>query len=271
MTSDPKAPDPKAPDPEAPDPKLISQAAELIAAAQNGVAFTGAGISAESGIPTYRGHGGVWTKYDPARYANIQSFYSEPEYYWSFFRDVRSKVLTESKPNPAHEALAELERMGRIHTVITQNIDGLHAMAGSGRVLELHGNTRIFDCLSCGRTEPFESVLDLQKKSLIPECPDCSGRLKPRVVFFGESLNPQVLKDAVETTEGCDLMLVVGSTLQVYPAAHLPIMVHQNRKPVIILNLGPTELDHIADCRIEGKAAEALPAVVSEIGSAPSR
>ena len=111
-------------------------------------------------------------------------------------------------------------------------------MAGSGRVLELHGNTRIFDCLSCGRTESFESVLELQKKSLIPECPDCSGRLKPRVVFFGESLDPQVLKDAVETTEGCDLMLVVGSTLQVYPAAHLPIMVHQNRKPVIILNKG---------------------------------
>jgi NAD-dependent deacetylase len=241
----------------------IEEAAALLAEASRTVVFTGAGISAESGIPTYRGHGGAtWSKYDPSRYANIESFYSEPEYYWSFFREVRAKVLTECRPNPGHDAIAKLERRGVVRCVITQNIDGLHQLAGSERVLELHGNTRIFDCLRCQSELSLEDVMDLQRSADVPVCPRCEGTLKPRVVFFGEPLDTSVLKEASEEAAACDLMLVVGSTLQVYPAAQLPVIVARRSRPVIIANYGPTQLDSLATCRLEGKAAEILPAVV---------
>ena len=136
----------------------LERAAELIAAARKITAFTGAGISAESGIPTYRGEGGLWKDYDPAKFASIDTFFRDPTYYWRFFRDVRYRIIATAQPNPGHLALAELERRGKLDCVITQNIDGLHQQAGNTRVLELHGNTRVIGCLACGAEFDFEMV-----------------------------------------------------------------------------------------------------------------
>jgi NAD-dependent deacetylase len=250
----------------------IERAAQLLAQCRHAVVFSGAGISAESGVPTYRGHGGAtWSKYDPSRYANIENFFSEPEYYWSFFKEVRAKVLTRCRPNAGHHAIVDLEQHGSVRTVITQNIDGLHGEAGSKYVLELHGNTRVFDCLECGSSYGLEKILALQNETLVPRCVGCGGPLKPRVVFFGEALDGAVLQAAAEEAERCDLMLVVGSTLQVYPAAGLPARVVERNQPLIIVNLGPTALDGLATCRLEGPAAEILPRICESVlgGSGP--
>jgi NAD-dependent deacetylase len=222
------------------------------------VAFTGAGISAESGIPTYRGAGGVWHKYDPARYADIGQFLEDPSYYWSFFRDVRYPVLRDAQPNAAHRALARLEARGGLRAVITQNIDGLHQAAGSRRVLELHGNTRRILCMQCGSTHGMDEVYRQIQTRLPPVCSRCDGALKPDVVFFGEALPQEVLGEALDETRRCDLFLVVGSSLVVHPAASLPAMAKQNGARLVIVNRDPTPLDPVADLVIRDGASEAL-------------
>lgn len=235
---------------------------EMIEACARLVVFTGAGISAESGIPTYRGDDGVWHKYDPSIYANIDNFFRDPSYYWRFFKEVRCPVLEKARPNQAHQALARLESGGNLSAVITQNIDGLHQAAGSGRVLELHGNTRRILCLNCGVSYTMRAVFKMLDTQLPPVCADCGGVLKPDVVFFGESLSPAVLDAAATEAAGCDLFLVVGSSLVVQPAAGLPIMAKQNGAQVVILNKDPTRLDHMADLVIHAPASGVLAAAV---------
>jgi NAD-dependent deacetylase len=144
---------------------------------QHVVAFTGAGISSESGISTYRGAGGLWNKYDPNRYANIHYFKQDPSYYWSFFRDVRYPMLNNVVPNKAHLALAEMEQMGHMQTMITQNIDGLHQEAGSTSVIELHGTTQIISCMNCAEEYPMEVVFPILDKEIPPLCQECRGIL----------------------------------------------------------------------------------------------
>jgi NAD-dependent deacetylase len=239
--------------------EAIEKAAKLVAAARKVAAFTGAGVSAESGVPTYRGAGGLWTEYDPARYADIDYFRRDPSYYWRFFRDVRYGVLAAARPNPAHLALAELEQRGKLDTVITQNIDGLHQAAGSRRVVELHGNTRVIGCLACDADYDFETIHAQVLTELPPVCRRCGGMLKPRVVFFGEALPPGALREATAAASRCDLLLVVGSTLQVHPAASLPLAAKQAGARIVIVNVGPTALDDIADVFIDARAGEALP------------
>jgi len=230
----------------------------LLNGARRVVAFTGAGISAESGIPTYRGDDGVWNKYDPAKYAEISNFLADPSYYWSFFREVRYPVLRDARPNPAHLALARLEQEGRLSAVITQNIDGLHQEAGSKRVLELHGNTRRISCLGCGIGYSLEEVHARLEETFPPDCPGCGGVLKPEVVFFGESLPTETLDDAVEETKNCDLFLVVGSSLVVQPAASLPPLAVENGAKLVIINRDPTPLDDAAHLVLHEKASEVL-------------
>lgn len=193
-----------------------------IAAARHLVVFTGAGISAESGIPTYRGDDGIWNRYDPNKFANVDYFFKEPAYYWNFFKDVRFPVISKARPNPAHLALARLEEQGVLKTVITQNIDGLHQLGGCRKVLELHGNTRRITCLDCQQTHTMEAVFDQLATRLPPVCTRCGGIIKPEVVFFGEALPAKVLEEAVQHAKNCDLFLVVGSSLVVQPAATLP-------------------------------------------------
>jgi len=231
---------------------------ELISKAERLVAFTGAGISAESGIPTYRGDDGVWHKYDPGKYANIDYFLEDPSYYWSFFKEVRYPVLKKAQPNPAHRALAKLEERGVLRALITQNIDGLHQAAGSRRVLELHGNTRRIICLDCAAGYGIDEVYGQLATRLPPTCPACEGRLKPDVVFFGESLSGDLLTEAVTESRGCDLLLVVGSSLVVQPAASLPVLAKQQGARLAILNKDPTPLDELADVVLHRGASEVL-------------
>jgi len=239
--------------------KILS---DMIAASSRIVAFTGAGISAESGIPTYRGEGGMWNRYDPNIYVNIDYFMRDPSYYWSLFHDVRYDVLRKARPNAAHAALARLEKRGKLTAVITQNIDGLHQLAGSRNVLELHGSTRKIYCLNCGARYTIDDVHELLKKSNPPPCPNCGGMLRPDVVFFGESLPEDTLARATEESENCDLMLAIGSSLVVYPAAWLPQRAKESGARLAIINRGSTPLDSIADVVISASAGEALNAVV---------
>ncbi len=236
----------------------VDELRRLCSGAERLVAFTGAGISAESGIPTYRGAGGVWNKYDPGRYADIGQFLEDPSYYWSFFRDVRYPVLREAEPNAAHRALARLEERGGLRAVITQNIDGLHQAAGSRRVLELHGNTRRIRCMKCGSAYTMDEVNRQIETRLPPVCSRCDGPLKPDVVFFGEALPRGVLDEALAEARSCDFFLVVGSSLVVQPAASLPMMAKQNGARLVIVNRDPTPLDPLADLVIHSAASEVL-------------
>ncbi|MBN1318083.1 MAG: NAD-dependent protein deacylase [Anaerolineales bacterium] len=232
--------------------------AEYISNAQHMVVFTGAGISSESGIPTYRCDDGIWNRYDPEKFANIDYFYQNPSYYWNFFQQERYPVISQARPNQAHLALASLERKGKLDAVITQNIDGLHQAAGSKRVLELHGNTRRIRCLDCNKQFTMDEVYAQLERRLPPRCESCSGQLKPDVVFYGESLPTGVLDEAIKAAKHCDLFLVIGSSLVVQPAASLPVMAKNNGAGLIIVNRDPTPLDSMADFVIRERASVVL-------------
>lgn len=221
------------------------------------LAFSGAGLSSESNVPTYRGAGGLWSRYDPNIYANINIFLQDSTYYWNFFKEERYKIIKKAKPNKAHYILAELERKGRIIAVITQNIDGLHQMAGQKNVIELHGNTRKIVCLECNKVYKMEEIYKELDKQLPPVC-KCGGTLKPATILFGESLPEDALNKAIIESKNCDTFLVLGSSLVVYPAAHLPIIAKQNSAKLVIINIDPTPLDRIADVVINENASKVL-------------
>lgn len=240
----------------------IEKLGEWVAESQNIVVFTGAGVSAESGIPTYRGKDGYWEKYDPEKYANINYFNQDPSYYWNFFKEVRYPVLKAAKPNLIHKSIAELETLSKIKSVITQNIDGLHKEAGSKKVLELHGNTRIFSCLECKAEFNMDQVNELLKKDLPPKCNKCSGLIRPQVVFFGESLDPILLFRAEKDSGKADLFIAAGSSLVVQPAASLPLIAKNHGAKLVIVNIDPTPLDLYADLVINISASEVFPKIV---------
>ncbi|HEX6488622.1 MAG TPA: Sir2 family NAD-dependent protein deacetylase [Candidatus Dormibacteraeota bacterium] len=238
------------------------RAAELIAAARRGVAFTGAGISAESGIPTFRGEGGLWKRYDPFKVASIQHFMTDPASYWSVARE-RGRESLAAQPNAGHLALAALEGAGHLTAVVTQNTDGLHAAAGSRQVIELHGSGRRVRCLDCGAEEPRAEVQARLDRELPPRCLVCGGvHIKPTVVFFGEAMPAAATAAAFDLARGCDLMLVVGSSLVVYPAADVPTAAVDAGAPLVIVNAEPTPLDDQADVVIRGRSGEVLPALL---------
>jgi NAD-dependent deacetylase len=229
------------------------------------VAFTGAGISSESGIPTYRGEGGLWTKYDPNIYANVYYFNKDPSYYWNFFQEVRYPMLKKVKPNKAHVALAEMGRTGHLKTVITQNIDGLHQEAGSSSVIELHGTTRIIHCMNCSKEYSIDEVFSKLGTGMPPVCSECRGKLRPGVVFFGEPLDPQILRSAYEEAQNCDFILAVGSSLVVFPAADIPVRAKRGGATLVIINKESTPLDHLADYVLNDEAGTVLPQIVQSL------
>jgi NAD-dependent deacetylase len=240
---------------------------DLLARPGRVVALTGAGASAASGVPTYRGAGGSWTRYDPAKYASIDYFREDPSYYWRFFRDERYPALAEAQPNPVHAALAALERSGSLAALVTQNIDGLHQAAGSSRVLELHGNSRRFLCEACGAAHDMASVRSLVDRSIPPICPACSAAsLRPDVVLFGEALPPAVLSEALEEMRAASLVLVVGSSLVVQPAAALPLHALQAGAALVILNIDSTPLDDLACLVVRAAADLVLPLALEHAG-----
>ena len=237
---------------------------DLIRDNQPCVALTGAGVSTESGIPDFRSPDGIWAQYDPMEYASIEAFRRDPVKVWEFYGR-RLGALLEAKPNAAHDALAELERRGLITAVITQNIDRLHSLAGSRDVVEVHGSIATSVCLRCGTTATLEAVLALLGDAPAPACPSCGAILKPNVVMFGELLPAAAIDRAFELARSARLLLVVGSTLEVYPVAGLPLETIGAGGAVAIVNRGPTALDELAELRIEGTAGEILDCVLDEL------
>lgn len=241
--------------------ELIQKLKDIVKNSNRIVAFTGAGISSESGIPTYRGTGGLWSKYDPAIYANIDFFLRDSTYYWNFFRDERYPMLKQAKPNAAHYALVKLEKLGKMYRVITQNIDGLHQIADQSDVIELHGSTRKILCMCCGRTFSMDEIYKKLEHELPPKC-SCGGNLKPSTVLFGEPLPQHALDEATLAAKNCDMFLVLGSSLVVYPAASLPEIAKREDAKLVIVNIDPTPLDDIADLVIHDNASKVLSKVI---------
>lgn len=239
----------------------ITKLSEIISNAKKMVAFTGAGLSADSGIPTYRGAGGLWSKYDPSKYADYDYFLQDPSYYWRFFKEQRYPMLRDAKPNAAHFALVELEKQGILIQVITQNIDGLHQLAGQSNVCELHGNTRQIVCLGCRKKLPMDEIYSRLETELPPMC-QCGGVLKPDVVLFGEALPQEAINKAWQAAQACDTFLVVGSSLVVYPAAQIPVIAKDNGAALVIINIDPTPMDYDADLVINKNASEILSPLV---------
>lgn len=215
----------------------LAELADLLKTSKSAVALTGAGISVESGIPSFRGAHGLWTRYNPMEYAHIEAFITNPVKVWKLLRELE-ETIARARPNPAHYALAALEKMGRLQAVITQNVDNLHQEAGSRNVIEFHGNARRFVCLHCGqRFDP--ATLDFTQ---LPLYCSCEGLIKPDIVFFGEEIPVDANKAAFDLAETCDLMLVVGTSAAVMPANYLPYAAKKNGARIVEINLETTEL-----------------------------
>jgi NAD-dependent deacetylase len=243
----------------------VERAAELLAAAQHAIAMTGAGVSAESGIPTFRGEGGLWTKYDPVKVSSIDSFMADPASYWEVSRE-RGRVALAARPNPGHLALAAMEAIGRLVAVVTQNTDGLHQDAGSSRVIELHGSGRTVQCLDCGRREPRSEVQARLDVEMPPRCRNCGSIfLKPTVVLFGEPMPVAAVQEAFALAGQADVVLVVGSSLVVYPAAEVPLVAVRAGARMIVVNAEPTPFDRLAEVVIHGRSGEVLPQIADLI------
>jgi NAD-dependent deacetylase len=241
--------------------------AELIREAGSVVALTGAGISVPSGIPDFRSPGtGLWANVDPMEVAHIDVFRRDPERFWRFY-GTRFQTLEHKRPNRAHEALVVLERAGLLDAVITQNIDRLHARAGSTELVEVHGTIAHSSCLRCGARYELADVRDRQAldEREIPRC-DCGEPLKPDVVLFGEYLPERAIARAQELAAGADLLLCVGTSLEVYPVAELPQLTLSAGGRIAILTQGPTPLDHRATVRCNGDVVDELEAVLGALG-----
>jgi len=246
----------------------INKVAEMIAASKRLVVFTGAGISTESGIPDFRGPDGLWTKVDPEDFT-IDRFLRSGETrkkVWYYL--VEGGLMTNAQPNRAHLAIAELEKMNKLSSVITQNIDNLHQRAGNHpqRVHELHGNMQWLVCLDCGERYDLEQMRQkYPSPDHFPSCEKCRGLLKPGVVFFGEMLPPETLRRAEQESEKSDLFMVIGSSLVVYPAAYMPIYAKQSGAKIVIINMGQTGQDEIADVFINAPAGDTMSGIMERL------
>lgn len=245
------------------DRSQLESAIHLLREAHRVVALTGAGISTPSGIPDFRSPGtGLWSHWDPLEIASIWGFREKPQRFYEWIRPLAQKIM-QARPNPAHLALVELEKLGRLHLLITQNIDALHQKAGSQRVIELHGHLRTLQCLRCRFQDAMDGYLPaFLERGEMPVCQRCGSILKPDVVLFGEPLPEEEILTAQEEALRCDLMLVVGSSLEVMPAADLPALAVRRGARLIIVNLGPTPYDHLADVVLHADVAEAMPQIV---------
>jgi NAD-dependent deacetylase len=235
--------------------KNIFKAAEIIRNSKHIVAFTGAGISVESGIPPFRGAEGLWSKYNP-EVLDLHYFYKNPEKSWVVIKEIFYDFFGEANPNPGHLALARLEALGKLDCVITQNIDNLHQMGGSKVVHEFHGNSHKLVCTSCSRHYALEEV-DLE--TLPAECNECQGLLKPDFIFFGETIPPDAFQASMAAAKKADVLLIIGSTGEVMPANQIPVMAKETGAKVIEINPNPSNYTpHITDVYLKGKAGDIM-------------
>jgi len=243
----------------------VGRLASLIRDARSVVALTGAGISVPSGIPDFRTPGkGLWEKVDPMKVAHIDAFHADTREFWRFYRP-RFSELGEKRPNRAHTALAELEAAGRLDAVITQNIDRLHTKAGSERVIEVHGSIATSSCTSCSASYPLEGVGELFDADGIATCVCCTGKVKPDVVLFGELLPEAAMTEAQALCAKADLLLCVGSSLEVYPVGGLPEVTLASGGQIAIVTQGPTSYDGEAAVRLDGDVVTELERLVEAL------
>ncbi len=244
---------------------MIEKAIEILNSSRSLFILTGAGISAESGIPTFRGADGLWKNYSATDLATPEAFEKNPELVWEWYH-WRQGIILKAEPNPAHFAVAELEKKFNNFLLLTQNVDNLHRRAGSKKVLELHGNIFRARCLSCGRIvhhqiEPGKEIINL------PKC-DCEGLLRPDIVWFGEQIPQDIWQASLEFLSAADTSIICGTSGIVWPAAAIPEMAKKNRAKIIEINLEPTPISSIVDVSILGKAGEILPLIIQTLNPA---
>ena len=235
--------------------EILIQAAEILHSASHLIALTGAGISRESNVPTFRGADGLWRNYDPMELATPQAFARDPNLVWEWYT-WRQGLIRDCNPNPAHLTLANWEKEGILRHVLTQNVDDLHHRAGSEILTQVHGSIFALKCTQC----EYKSRLDALSDTL-PTCPRCSANLRPDVVWFGESLDPNVMNRVYVQLEKADFIIVIGTSGIVHPAASFPLVVKQRGGKMIEVNVEKTPLSQVADLHLSGNAGEILPTI----------
>ena len=229
----------------------VNHLIKLLESSEYTIAFTGAGISAESGVPTFRGRGGLWEKFDPLKLATPEAFREDPRRVWEWYK-WRMEIIAKAKPNPAHVVLAKLEEKGIVKAIITQNVDSLHQRAGSKNVIELHGNIWRARCTKCN----YKTRLQEPPRKIPPKCPECNNPLRPDVVWFGEPLPRKAWEEALNEASKADLIIVVGTSGVVQPAAMIPIIVKYHGGKIVDINIEEDNYTNIADLFIKAKAGQ---------------
>ncbi len=247
----------------------IKQITGWIIQSKKTVVFTGAGLSTESGIPDFRSPGGVWDRYNPEDFyfQNFISSETSREKYWQMATEMY-EPMKQAQPNPAHLAIAEMERLGKLEAVITQNVDGLHLKAGNspGKVIELHGTAMHVSCLHCQKRYERDAIQERIKKGVkAPVCEDCGGPLKPATISFGQAMPEKETQEAYEFSSHCDLFIVIGSSLVVHPAASMPLVAKRGGAKLVIINRDPTPCDDMADAVIHDQAGPTMDGMLKEL------
>jgi NAD-dependent deacetylase len=247
----------------------LKKIAQWVVTSKKLIVFSGAGLSTESGIPDFRSPGGVWDRYNPEDF-NFQNFLASEtsrEKYWQMATEMYESIKP-AQPNLAHLAIAELEKLGKLDCVITQNIDGLHSKAGNSeeKVLQLHGTAIFVSCLSCGKRYDRDEIQErIKKGQKAPRCDDCAGLLKPATISFGQSMPEKETQEAYHRSSLCDLFIVIGSSLVVQPAASMPLVAKRNGARLVIINRDPTPYDDMADLVIHGQAGPTMASILEYV------
>jgi NAD-dependent deacetylase len=245
-----------------PDSDALERVRKLVQKSNKITALTGAGISVDSGIPDFRSEGGLWERYDPHEYATIESFMQNPIKFWTMGRELAETILN-AEPNNAHHGLSKLEADGKLIGIITLNIDNLHQAAGNSRVVELHGNYLRAHCIECNTEYVGDTVHQrVADGEIPPRCEKCNGILKSEAILFGEPLPENAMAEATEMCRDTDLMLVIGTSLTIYPAAFLPQIAKNSGAKIVLINLEGINRDSVADIVLKGRAAEVIPRIV---------
>jgi len=237
--------------------KLVSH----LLKARRCVVLTGAGISAESGVPTFRGKEGLWGKFKPEELASMEAFIASPKIVWEWY-NWRRELIGKVRPNAGHLAIVNMAGFFEDFTLVTQNVDGLHALAGSKSILELHGNIYRNKCVDCEKI--FESLGEIDPAD-IPQCCVCGGKVRPDIVWFGEMLDPEIIDAAFERSEQADIFFSIGTSAEVHPAATLPVVAKSHGAILVEINVEETPLTELADYHFSGKSGEILPQIVSQM------